>query len=146
MMLHLFRSIFHRQDTMTFVGRCSLAVTGALLVLLIWSTWSHNLFDAYGMAPHGYCFLWNSQLVTLHVVSDSLIGLSYFCISGTLLYLVSTIYRDLPFRWVFVAFGGFIIACGATHFLDVWTLWFATYWLSGTVKLITAIASVSTAI
>ncbi len=142
----MFRLLFHRQDTMTLVGRLSLVVTGLLLLLLIWTTWSHNLFDTYGLAPHGYCFLWNSQLVTLHVVSDMLIGLSYVFISGTLFYFVRSIYQDLPFRWIFLAFGGFIIACGATHFFDVWTLWYATYWLSGTVKLITAIASLSTAI
>jgi len=80
------------------------------------------------------------------VTSDSLIGLAYVFISGMLIYFVRTIYHDLPFRWIFVAFGGFIIACGFTHFLDIWTLWYATYWLSGTVKLITAIASLSTAI
>jgi signal transduction histidine kinase len=40
----------------------------------------------------------------------------------------------------------FILACGATHAMDVWTLWHATYWLSGAVKVLTAAASMSTAI
>ncbi len=145
-MLNSSQSGKRQKDTIIVSAYLSLALTGILVVLLVWTTWSHNIFDAYGLAPHGYCFLWNTRLVTLHVVSDSLIGISYVFISLTLLYLVSTIYHDLPFRWIFVAFGSFIIACGATHFLDVWTLWYATYWLSGTVKLITAIASLSTAV
>jgi signal transduction histidine kinase len=135
-----------KKDAITLSMHISLALMCILALLLFWATWSHNIFDAYGFAPHGYCFLWNTRLVTLHVVSDMLIGLAYVTISVTLLHFVRTIYRDLPFRWIFVAFGSFIIACGATHFLDVWTLWYATYWLSGTVKLITAIASLSTAI
>jgi signal transduction histidine kinase len=145
-MLNSSQSGKRHKDTITVSAYLSLALTGFLIILLVWTTWSHNIFDAYGFAPHGYCFLWNSRLVTLHVVSDSLIGLSYVFISSTLLYFVRTIYHDLPFRWVFVAFGSFIIACGATHFLDIWTLWYATYWLSGTVKLITAVASLSTAV
>jgi PAS domain-containing protein len=54
--------------------------------------------------------------------------------------------RDLPLHWMFVCFGVFIIACGATHVMEVWTLWHADYWLSGMVKGVTALASVPTAI
>src|SRR5262249_54109054 len=42
--------------------------------------------------------------------------------------------------------GIFIVACGATHFMDVLTLWVPVYWLQGTVKLLTALASVTTAL
>jgi signal transduction histidine kinase len=47
---------------------------------------------------------------------------------------------------MFLSFGAFIVACGTTHALEIWTLWNATYWLSGAVKAITAAASVLTAI
>src|SRR5438876_2575475 len=95
--------------------------------------------------PHGYCYLWNPGLVWLHVVSDALIALAYFSIPATLIYFIRK-RRDLPFNWMFICFGIFILACGATHAMEVWTLWHATYWLSGAVKLVTAIASVTTAI
>src|SRR5262249_16849417 len=36
--------------------------------------------------------------------------------------------------------------CGGTHFMDVLTVWIPVYWASGYVRLITALASVSTAI
>lgn len=54
--------------------------------------------------------------------------------------------RDVPFDWIFLMFGAFIIACGTTHVMDVWTLWHPTYWLSGLIKAITALISVTTAI
>src|SRR5262245_30176851 len=95
--------------------------------------------------PHGYCYSWNSGLVRLHVVSDTLIALAYFSIPVTLIYFIRK-RRDLPFHWMFVSFGIFILACGATHTMEVWTLWHANYWLSGVIKAVTAVASVPTAI
>jgi len=80
----------------------------------------------------------------LHVVSDALIALSYTTIPFTLAYFVRK-RRDLPFTWMFQLFGIFIIACGATHAMAIWTLWNPTYRLSGVVKAITALASVPTA-
>ncbi|RCJ36500.1 hypothetical protein A6770_15870 [Nostoc minutum NIES-26] len=53
---------------------------------------------------------------------------------------------DVPFDWIFLMFGTFIIACGTTHIMDVWTLWHPTYWLSGLIKAITAFVSISTAL
>jgi PAS domain S-box-containing protein len=95
--------------------------------------------------PHGYCYLWKPGLVWLHVLSDALIAMAYFSIPVTLVYFIRK-RRDLPFHWMFVSFGMFILACGATHTMEVWTLWHGTYWLSGAIKVVTAIASVPTAI
>ena len=95
--------------------------------------------------PHGYCYLWKPGLVWLHVVSDALIALAYFSIPVTLVYFIRK-RRDLPFHWMFVSFGMFILACGTTHTMEVWTLWHGTYWLSGAIKVVTAMASVPTAI
>jgi PAS domain S-box-containing protein len=104
-----------------------------------------TFFSAGPYMPHGYCFLWNPGLVGLHVISDLLIALSYLSIPFTLAYFVRK-RRDLPFHWMFLCFGVFILACGATHGMDVWTLWHANYWVSGSIKAITAMASVPTAI
>ena len=79
--------------------------------------------------PHGMCYLWVPQLWLMPESSD--LGLSYVAISGMLVYLLYRARCDIPFVWVFLAFGIFIIACGATHFMEVWTIWNATYWLSG---------------
>src|SRR5271154_844600 len=104
-----------------------------------------QVFGAGEFMPHGYCYMWNPGLVWLHVLSDSLIALSYFTIPFTLLWFVRK-RRDLPFSWIFVLFGAFIVACGATHVMEVWNLWHAQYWLAGGLKAVTALASVATSI
>src|SRR5579864_8461458 len=68
--------------------------------------------------PHGYCYLWNAKLIWLHAGSDALIFLSYLSIPFTLLYFVRR-RRDLPFHWMFLCFGTFIIACGFTHGMEI---------------------------
>ena len=96
--------------------------------------------------PHIHCFLGDPGLTWLHVLSDGAIGISYVVISLTLAYLVYRGRREIPFHSMFLAFGVFIIACGGTHFMEIWTLWVPAYWLSGGVKAITAAASVLTAV
>lgn len=96
--------------------------------------------------PHSYCYLYDKKLVALHVICDAAIWASYVAIAVTLSYLVYRNRRDIPFRWMFLAFGTFIITCGFTHFMEVVVLWKPLYWLSGDVKLVTAVASVLTAV
>ncbi|MEG4247692.1 ATP-binding protein [Microcoleus sp. Pol10D4] len=107
----------------------------------MWKTF----FSSGSFIPHGHCYLWQTPLVWLHVASDSIIALAYFSIPITLIYFISK-REDLPFDWIFAMFGGFIVACGITHIFEVWTLWHPTYWLSGTMKAITAVISFATAI
>ena len=103
------------------------------------------LLSGVGFIPHGHCYLWKPGLVWLHVVSDSLIALAYYSIPWMLVYFVRS-RRDVPFDWIFLLFGTFIVACGTTHVMEVWTLWHPTYWLSGFIKAITAFASLGTAV
>jgi PAS domain S-box-containing protein len=104
-----------------------------------------HFFSSNDFMPHGFCYLWNPALVWLHVISDSLIAASYLSIPITLIYFVRK-RRDLPFHWMFICFGTFIVACGATHVMEIWNIWHADYWLAGAVKAITAFASVPTTI
>ena len=53
--------------------------------------------------------------------------------------------RELMFGWMFWLFALFILACGTTHFMDVWVLWHPDYGIQGLFKGFTAIASVLTA-
>lgn len=105
----------------------------------------YALFSSGGLLPHGFCYLWNPLLIWLHGLSDMLIAIAYFSIPPTLIYLVRK-KRSIPFDWMFVCFGCFIAACGATHLMEVITLWTPLYWLSGGVKVITVFASLPTAI
>ena len=104
-----------------------------------------NFFSSNSFIPHGHCYLWKPQLVWLHVASDSLIGLAYFSIPIMLIYFVHK-RRDMPFQGIFLMFGAFIISCGTSHLMAVWTLWHPDYWLSGGIKLTTALISLYTAV
>jgi len=103
-----------------------------------------QIFEIAGFIPHGHCYLWQTNLVGLHILSDGLIALAYYSIPIMLIYFVRQ-RQDTPFQKVFFLFGAFIIACGTTHLMEIWTLWYPTYWLSGGVKAITALISIYTA-
>ncbi len=105
----------------------------------------NNLLTSEQFIPDCYCYLWKTGLIWLHLVSDSLIALVCYSIALALFYLVQK-RKDLPFNWIFLLFGAFIIACGTTHLMEVWTLWHLTYWLSGLIKAIAALASACIAV
>ncbi|GAA0854654.1 sensor histidine kinase [Aliiglaciecola litoralis] len=95
--------------------------------------------------PHGMCYLWQPDLLWLHVVSDALIFLAYTSIPITLVYILR-IRKDLIFSKVMALFGAFVLLCGFTHAISIWTVWNGAYWFSGSVKGVTALVSVATAI
>ena len=84
-------------------------------------------------------------MVWLHVGSDALIALAYYFIPFALIYIARK-RKDLVYPWMFWLFGIFILACGTTHLMNIWVIWNPVYRLDGLVKLVTAIASVPTAI
>ena len=106
----------------------------------------HRFLNTRGFMSHGHCYLWNRSLVILHVSSDLSIGIAYVVISLTLWHFVRLARKEIPFHWMFISFGAFIIACGATHLMEVWTIWTPLYWVSGAIKVVTAVASVITAV
>jgi len=93
----------------------------AILPFLAWPGLRHRLL-ATNFLPHLYCYLSNPILVWTHVIADGLIASSYLAISFTLTYVVFKAWRDLPFHWILLAFGLFIIACGGTHVMEVLTI------------------------
>jgi len=104
-----------------------------------------RLYSSEEFMPHGHCYLWTPGIVWLHVISDALIALAYYSIPITLAWFVRR-RRDIDFRWIFVCFAVFILACGTTHLMEIWNVWHGNYWLSGSVKALTAAASIPTAI
>ena len=112
--------------------------------LIIWPRLTEWLLTA-DFLPHAYCYLGNSRLVWTHVIADLLITIAYFGISITLGYLGYRGRRAIPFHWMFLAFGLFILACGGTHLMEAITIWKPVYILSGAVKLFTALVSLTTA-
>ncbi len=103
------------------------------------------LFQVESLLPHGYCYLWRPGLLWLHLISDSIITLAYYCLPVGLVYFVRR-RRDMPFNWIFWMFAIFIAGCGTTHLMEIWTLWHPSYWVSGGTKAVTAVASLGTAV
>ena len=95
------------------------------------------LFIPSEFLPCGTCFLWNWRLILLHAISDSLIALAYMSIPITLVHIMRK-RKDLPVNSMFLCFGTFAVACGSTHLMEVLTLWYPVYWVSGGVKALTA--------
>lgn len=104
-----------------------------------------QFFGIEGLAPHGTCLLWIGELFWTFAFSDGLIALSYLSISISLLLVIRK--RDeVLMRRVGLFFAAFILVCGGSHAMDIWTLWYPDYGAQGLVKLATAIISVVTAI
>lgn len=104
-----------------------------------------TLLTPHQYMPHGHCYLWQTSLVGLHVISDGLIAVAYLSIPAMLIYFVRR-REDIPFIRVFILFGAFIVLCGTGHLLDIWTLWYPAYWVSGVERAITALVSCYTAL
>ena len=83
-----------------------------------------------GFTTHRYAYLWKPEIVWLPV---------------TLVYF-SRKRRNLPFNWMLLMFGAFILSYGARHMMGVWTIWHGAYRLAGIIKLITAGLSVTGAV
>ncbi|KAG9456709.1 hypothetical protein H6P81_001217 [Aristolochia fimbriata] len=80
-------------------------------------------------------------LVKYQYLSDFFIALAYFSIPLELVYFVKKS-AFFPYRWVLMQFGAFIVLCGATHLINLWT--FTMH--SKTVAVVMTIAKVSTAV
>jgi PAS domain S-box-containing protein len=88
--------------------------------------------------------MWDPGMMLLHIISDGLIALAYFCIPVALIYFVRK-RPDIPGRWIFWMFGMFIVCCGTTHVMEIWNIWHANYLFSGILKGLTAAVSLVTA-
>lgn len=103
-----------------------------------------SLFSSDFM-PHGYCFLWQPDILWMHVISDAIIVMAYYSIPFILLYMLRK-KKTGQYRWVLAMFSAFIFLCGTTHLLAAISIWKPLYYIEGLVKVATAGASIATAI
>jgi len=101
-------------------------------------TW---LFSSNGFMPHGHCFLWQPATLWLNVGSDALIALAYVCIPFAIYYFVRQRKSAITYPGIALMFAAFIFLCGATHVLEVWTVWDPIYRIAGGLKMLTGIIS-----
>jgi len=98
-----------------------------------------------GFLPHGYCFTWQPGLLWTMVGADASIAAAYFTIPAAMLAFLRR-RPDVSMRGLLVLFGTFIFACGITHLMDIWTIWQPDYAAQALAKVVTAAASVATAV
>jgi len=104
-----------------------------------------SVFSGAAFAPHGACLLWRSDVIWLHVVSDGLIAVAYYSIPFALVHFARR-RADLSYSRLLHMFAAFILLCGTTHLMGIWTLWNPDYVEEGLIKAATAAVSVATAI
>lgn len=102
-----------------------------------------DFFDSEYFMPHGHCFLWQPEILWLHVISDALIAFAYFSIPCALIYFIRK-RDDFPFKGLAGLFSAVVFFCGTSHLMGIWVLWNPDYAVSGVVKMITATISVIT--
>lgn len=102
-----------------------------------------NLFSTEDWPPRWHCGNWTEFHGWLYIVSDLAIWSAYFTIPFLLIHFILR-KKNVPFPKIFWLFGTFILACGATHFIDALIFWFPVYRVSALVRFITAVASWST--
>lgn len=122
--------------------RTLVMAAAGLTAPLLWPGVLPNLLSVQGAHVHGAL---PPALNLLTLSADLLIGASYTVIAGILGWIVYRNRQALPFDWVVLAFGLFIVACGLTHVMHVITRVTPLYWLDGYVRGLTAVVSLATA-
>jgi signal transduction histidine kinase len=102
------------------------------------------LFASPSFMPHGMCYLWQPGTLWLNVAADGLIAGAYYAIPFSLYYLVHERRKEIPFTGIILMFAAFIILCGTTHLMEIWTVWHPDYRLAGALKGVTGFVSVAT--
>ena len=102
------------------------------------------LFSSPNFMPHGMCYLWQPGTLWLNVASDALIAGAYYAIPFALYYLVHERRKEIPYPGIILMFAAFIVLCGTTHLMEIWTVWHPEYRLAGALKGVTGIVSVAT--
>ncbi|PIN74263.1 hypothetical protein COV20_01450 [Candidatus Woesearchaeota archaeon CG10_big_fil_rev_8_21_14_0_10_45_16] len=130
-----------KQKIITIILVVAALITGIIVFFL-----SFSLNAQYDYSDLGVVFDGDKALLWTHVITNLFIGIAYMFIPITLLRLVKKTGHKIPFTWTFFAFGGFIIACGVTHFMASLTTWVAVWWVAQIINWATVIVSMGTAI
>lgn len=96
-----------------------------------------------GLMPLAHA--WPPELLSIYLVSDAVIGLSFYAISAALIYLARK-RNSNEFNWVFMMFAVFIMAGGTATFVSLWSILHPHPWLAAGVNIVTAISSFATAL
>jgi signal transduction histidine kinase/CheY-like chemotaxis protein len=94
---------------------------------------------------HGFCFSWEKDLVSIHVISDFFTGVAYYIIALTICYFLCK-RKDFPLRFIIRLSSLFLLLCGTSHFFAILTIFYPFYWMEGYFKFLTMFVSLITAV
>jgi len=84
-------------------------------------------------------------LMTIEALANAVIVVAYASIPIFLIVVIRK-RRDIPFSWVVICFGAFILACSFTHVMHIVALWHPMGWGQAAVDIVCAVISLATAI
>jgi|GEM_PF-857201 len=99
-----------------------------------------KLLDTSDWPPRWHCGKWTEFHGWLYIISDLLIWSAYFAIPIIIIRFI-TRKKHQRFIKLYFLFAAFILACGATHFMDAVIFWFPAYRLSALIRFFTGIIS-----
>ncbi|QSE98821.1 sensor histidine kinase [Fulvivirga lutea] len=99
------------------------------------------VFDTSQWPARWNCGVWSPAHGWLYIISDIITWLAYFSIPGVLGFYYIKKQREIPFKYVYLLFITFILACGLTHLIDAIIFWWPAYKLSAWLRFFTAIVS-----
>lgn len=98
------------------------------------------------LMPHGHCILWSHPLLEIFVITNLVIGFSYFLIPYFLYRIWQKSKSQLKFSAndlsVILWSIGFVMLCGMTHFSNAFTMWVPAWWTQALIDTMTAVVSV----
>ena len=103
-----------------------------------------GLFETGLWPARWHCGYWSDFHGWLYIISDLAIWVSYFLIPVIIIDYFTKKKKGIKFQNVYFLFAGFILLCGATHFMDAVMFWIPMYRLNALIRAMTAIVSLLT--
>jgi PAS domain S-box-containing protein len=103
-----------------------------------------NIVDGEVM-PQGHFYFWKPELLWSHAIADFLIAMAFIAIPFSI-YNIFRLRKDLMNGRLMLLFAFFIFCCGTTHLMSVISIWNPVYRLDAFLKIVTAIASLTTVV
>jgi two-component system, cell cycle sensor histidine kinase and response regulator CckA len=104
------------------------------------------LFDTSGFPPRWHCGNWSATLGWTHIAADAAIFGAYAAIPTAIAIYASKRRSEVAFPKLYWLFALFIFSCGFGHLVEATMFWRPWYRFSGSVKVVTALASWATVI
>jgi len=99
-----------------------------------------KIWDSSDWPARWHCGSWTDFHGWLYIISDLLIWSAYFAIPLVIIKYIFT-KKSIQFTKLYFLFAAFILACGATHFLDAVAFWLPLYRLSALARFVTGVIS-----